>query len=339
MNSNINVLVTIPFSDRQIKTLGAISSQLQITVRRARSADDIPAELWRQTDVLYTSDILPSPEQVPNLKWIQFHSAGINRHVEEPILHQPGIVATTLSGAHAPQMGEYVLMMMLALGHRLPNMLMLKEKGEWPRDREERFLPVELHGSTVGIVGYGSIGREVSRLLQPFDATILAVKWNAMEPGDSGYIQEGLGDPAGDLPRRIYPFQALKSMIAECDFLVVAVPLTAETNGLISVEELQSMKPGAFLIDVSRGGVIDHIALIRALKDKKIGGAALDVFPEEPLPKNSPLWKFPNVILSPHVAGLSPHYEQRAIALFTENLRHFLAREPLKNQFDIERQY
>ena len=162
MNRNFNVLVTIPFPDRLKNILSAVSSRLQITVRKTRSADDIPADLWRQTDVLYTSGILPTPEQAPNLKWIQFHSAGIDRHIDAPILQQPGIITTTLSGAHAPQMGEYVLMMMLALGHNLPDMLALKGKGDWPRDPYQRFLPTELGGRTVGIVGYGSIGREVS---------------------------------------------------------------------------------------------------------------------------------------------------------------------------------
>jgi phosphoglycerate dehydrogenase-like enzyme len=339
MNRNINVLVTIPFPDRLKNIISAVSSRLEITVRKARSADDIPADLWRQTDVLYSGAVLPIPEQAPNLKWIQFHFAGIDHHVNAPILQQPGIIATTLSGAHAPQMGEYVLMMMLALGHKLPEMLTLKGKSDWPRDRYQRFLPTELRGRTVGIVGYGSIGREVTRLLQPFGVTVLAAKRNAMQPQDDGYIQEGLGDPGGDLPRRIYPYQALKAMIAECDFLVVAVPLTSETTGLIGAEELAAMKPEAFVIDVSRGSVIDHIALIRVLKDKKIAGAALDVFPEEPLPKDSPLWKFSNVILSPHIAGISPYYDQRAVALFTENLRRFLAGETLFNLVDIDRRY
>jgi phosphoglycerate dehydrogenase-like enzyme len=339
MNKNFNVLITVPFSDKLRNMLCAVSSRLQITFRKARSEEDIPSEIWRQTDVLYTSESLPTPKQAPNLKWIQFHYAGIDRHIDAPILRQPGVIATTLSGAHAPQMGEYVLMMILALGHNLPVILNLKTKGDWPRDRAQQFLPNELNGCTVGIVGYGSIGREVARLLQPFGVTVFAAKWDAMQPQDTGYVQEGFGDPTGDIPRRIYPFQALKSMIAECDFLVITVPLTPETDGLIGSEELDAMKTDSFLIDVSRGSVVNHIALIRALKDKKIAGAALDVFPEEPLPKDSPLWKFPNVIISPHIAGISPHYDARAVALFTENLRRFLAGEPLHNQFEIERRY
>jgi len=339
MNPNINVLVTVPFTEKLSNTLRAVSSRLNIVVRKASSAEDIPEDIWQQVDILYSAGVLPSPEQAPNLKWIQFHSAGIDRLVSEPILQQGSVIGTTLSGAHAPQMGEYVLMMLLASGHKFPGLLEQKRKSNWPRDRFERFLPLELHGSTVGIVGYGSIGREVARLLQPFNATILAAKWNAMQIKDSGYLQPGLGDSGGEFPHRIYPFQALKAMLAECDFVVVAVPLTPDTQSLIGAEELAVMKSTAFIVDVSRGGVIDHIALIRALKDKKIAGAALDVFPEEPLPQDSPLWKFPNVILSPHISGNSPHYHQRAVALFAENLSRYLAGESLYNQLDVTRGY
>jgi phosphoglycerate dehydrogenase-like enzyme len=339
MTRKTNVLVTVPFDEKLINTLRAVSSHLEVRAAKVRSADDIPADIWRQTDVLYSGGLIPQLEQAPNLKWIQFHSAGIDSVAHAPILQQAGIIVTTLSGAHAPQMGEYVVMMLLALGHKLPEMLARKEEAAWPRDRFERFLPVELRGKSVGIVGYGSIGREVARLLQPFGVTVFATKWNAMQPQDTGYIQEGLGDPLGDFPRRIYPFQALKSMMAECDFLVVAVPLTDETRGLIGARELAVMKPHAFIVDISRGGVIDHIALTWALKDRKIAGAALDVFPEEPLPPNSPLWKFPNLILSPHIAGITPHYNERAITLFVQNLRRYLAGKNLYNQFMPERGY
>ena len=106
MNKNFNVLITVPFSDKLRNMLSAVSSRLQITFRKARSEEDIPSEIWRQTDVLYTSEILPTPKQAPNLKWIQFHYAGIDRHIDAPILQQPGVIATTLSGAHAPQMGN-----------------------------------------------------------------------------------------------------------------------------------------------------------------------------------------------------------------------------------------
>jgi phosphoglycerate dehydrogenase-like enzyme len=128
-------------------------------------------------------------------------------------------------------------------------------------------------------------------------------------------------------------------MAAECDFLVITVPLTPETRGMVGEEVLQKMKPGAYLVDISRGGVVDHGALVEALNMGSIAGAALDVYPVEPLPESSPLWEMPNVILSPHVAGSSVHYLERAGDLFIQNLRRYLDKEPLLNRYDPELGY
>jgi len=160
-----------------------------------------------------------------------------------------------------------------------------------------------------------------------------------MQPDDTGYTLENQGDPAGDFVRRLYPSEALKSMARECDFLVVTVPLTPRTRGMVGAEVFDVMKPGAFLVDTSRVGVGDHAALISALRDHKIAGAALDVFPEEPLSDNSPLWKMSNVIVTPHISGNSPQYDQRAIRLFIQNLRRYLAGQPLLNQMDLNEGY
>jgi phosphoglycerate dehydrogenase-like enzyme len=149
----------------------------------------------------------------------------------------------------------------------------------------------------------------------------------------------GLGDPGAGLPERLYPPQALRSMAAECDFLVVTAPLTDETRGIVDRRVFQNMKPTAFLVDLSRGGVVDHGALVEALTEKRIAGAALDVYPVEPLPESSPLWEMPNVVISPHVAGASADYMERATALFAENLRRYVNDEPLLNRFDPSRGY
>jgi phosphoglycerate dehydrogenase-like enzyme len=224
--------------------------------------------------------------------------------------------------------------MLLALGHKLPETIEHQRKTSWPKDRWERFSPIELRDRTVGIVGYGSIGRQVARLLYPFGAQILATKRNAMKPEDTGYALENQGDLTGDFVRRLYPSEALKSMARECDFMVVTAPLTTRTRGMVGADVFDVMKPGALLVDTSRGGVVDHAALISALRDHKIAGAALDVFPEEPLPDNSPLWKMPNVLITPHISGNSTQYDQRAIRLFIQNLRRYLAGQPLLNQMD-----
>jgi len=338
MADPIEVLVTVPFPEPVAAHLRSLSPRFNFTFRKTRKAEEIPAEVWARTEVLYTDRALPEPGQAPKLRWVQFHYAGVDHAAGAPILQQEGVVATTLSGAAAPQIAEYIVMMMLALGRRMPDLLALQRKGEWGRERE-RFTPQELRSSVVGIVGYGSIGRQVARLLQPFGATVLASKRNAMQPEDTGYTPEDMGDPGGDLATRIYPAEAVKSMLRECDFVVVTVPKTPQTLGLIGAEELAAMKPTAFLVDVSRGGVVDHNALVPALRDKKIAGAALDVFPEEPLPADSPLWKLPNVLLTPHIAGATRFYEERAAALFAENLERYLGGLNLLNVVDLTRGY
>jgi phosphoglycerate dehydrogenase-like enzyme len=339
MNPSLEVLIIATFSDEQIAKLSNVSPRLHIKAIRANHTSEVPADDWKQAEILYTSQVIPAPEQAPNLRWIQFHWAGVDHAIDAPILKKPDLVTTTVSGAAVPQMGEYILTMLLALGHRLPDMIDHQKKAEWPQDRWKRFSPQELNSSIVGIVGYGSIGREVARLLRVFGATVLASKRDVMHPEDTDYTPEGTGDPRGELVHRLYPGKALKSMFKECDFVVVTVPLTEETRDLIGDEEIAALKPSAFLIDASRGGIVNHDALITALRERKFAGAALDVFPEEPLPADSPLWKLPNVIISPHISGNTRYYNDRAISMFAENLHRYLAGLPLYNRIEPERGY
>ncbi len=335
----IEVLITVPFSETQINQLAAISPKLHVTTMAARQISEIPSEIWAQTEVLYTGNFLPESEQVPALRWIQFHFAGIDRYTDDPVVKKKGMQITTLSGAAAPQMAEHVLAMILGMGYKLPAMITSQKKPEWPKDRFERFIPFELKGKTIGIVGYGSIGRQVARLLQPFGVTILASKRNAMNPRDEGYIPEGQGDLQGDLVQRLYPPQALKSMFKECHIVVITAPLTKETQGIINSDTLAALKPGAYLVDVSRGGIVDANSIIEALKSGQLAGAALDVFPEEPLPLNSPLWQMPGIIISPHVSGGSQLYNERATTLFSENMHRYIAGIPLYNLYIPSRGY
>jgi len=339
MTHPVHVLITVPFSDATVARLREVSPRLSITLLKASKPEDIPTELWEQVEILYTNRVLPDPDQAPRLRWIQFHWAGVEHVIDDPLLAKPDVVATSLSGASASQMAEYVLMMLLSLGHRLPDLLAAQKRVEWPRDRWERFAPLELRQSVVGIVGYGSIGRQVARLLQPFGATVLATKRDVRHPEDKEYTPEEMGDPSGALVQRLYPAEALCSMLKECDFVVITVPKTPATVGLISAQELATFKPTAFLIDVSRGGIVDQEALIHALRERKIAGAALDVFPEEPLPPTSPLWKFANLIITPHISGNTLQYDQRAADLFAINLLRYLTGQPLYNRIEPERGY
>jgi len=187
----------------------------------------------------------------------------------------------------------------------------------------------ELAGQTLGVVGMGNIGRRIARLGRAFGMRVIGVRRSFASAGAAQ-------DP--DLDRSYAPGE-LHELLGQADYLVLAVPLTAKTERLMGEAELRAMKANAYLINIARGRVIDEPALIKALREGWIAGAGLDVAETEPLPSNNPLYSMPNVILTPHVAGLSVHYERRLAELFAENLRRYRAKEPLNNLFDPTRGY
>jgi len=335
----IEVLITLNLQDTQLALLREQFPGVNFNHIPARRPEDIPGDLLQRIHVLYTDRVLPAPDQVPALRWLQFNSAGIDYAVDAPLLRKPDLSVTSMSGAISPQTAEYLLGAMISLGHHFNELARLQAKSEWPDKKHEQLRPAELRNSTVAIIGYGSIGRELARVLQPFNCQILAVKNDAMNPADGGYTLEGLGDPDGVLFTRLYPFQALKSVLKLADFVAITLPLTPQTRGMFNAEALSAIKPGAYLINIGRGGVVDEPALAAALQDHRLSGAMLDVFSEEPLPAASPLWKAPNLVITPHVAGLSAQYEQRAIDLFSANLVRFLKGERLYNLFNPAKGY
>jgi len=339
MREKVEVLITIPLPDELVTEIRKATDYSQVTVLPVREASEVPDDVWAKTEVLYTLHALPDAEQVPKLNWVQSYLSGVEKVIHEQLFDEGGPMLTSMSGANAAQVAEHVVTMILALGHNLPGFGDLQRAHTWMAEKGLNYIPREVRGSTVGVVGYGSIGRQVARLVVGMGAEVLAMKRDGMEPVHFGYSAEGLGDPEGDLFKRLYPPQAFRSMAAECDFVVVSVPQTSETTGLIGAEELAAMKESSFLIDVSRGGVVDHNSLVAALENGQIEGAALDVFPEEPLPDDSPLWDLPNVIITPHVAGFSPEYNQRANQLFIENLNRYLSGQVLLNLVKREREY
>jgi phosphoglycerate dehydrogenase-like enzyme len=160
-----------------------------------------------------------------------------------------------------------------------------------------------------------------------------------MHPEDRGYSKQGMGDPHGEFFDRLYPIEAMHSLLKDSDFVVVALPITDETHHILDAQAFEAMKETAFLINVGRGGLIDENALIQALKSQQIAGAALDVFEEEPLANDSPLWDLENVIVSPHISGISPYFRQETLDLFIENLNRYLAELPLYNVVDFKQGY
>lgn len=329
------IVVAMDFSDELMVQIRDAAPNYRVE----RHFPDVPDNVWADTEILYTVRKYPTPEQAPRLRWIQLHFAGVDSVMKTPIIQAEDIEVTSASGIHATPIAEYCIGMMLAFNLKLPLMMKFKAQAAWAEKRGELFAPKPLRGKTVGIVGYGSIGREVARLAQSFGMTVLAAKRDVKRTDDPDYREEGLGDPTGDIPERIYPTQALASMAKECDYLIIAAPSTKETYHMVNADVLNAMKKTAVIINIARGELIDEAALISALAAEKIGGAALDVFEQEPLPAGSPLWNLENVIISPHVSGNNADYHKRAAMLFMENLRRYIDKRPLYNRLERDRGY
>ncbi len=334
------VLITVRIEPHWLKRLRNLSPDLQIEQRLIRSLTEIPDDLWQSVEVLYTfGSILPSPEQVPQLRWVQLYSAGADHIIDHP-LFRTSVIFTTASGVHAINIAEYVFAVVLAWFHRLPRLLEWKQRGQWlpGAERSALFMPEELQGKTIGIAGYGSIGRQVARQAKAFGMRVLAMQRDT-DHRDHGFVFPGIGDPEGTLPDRYYTTDQLHNMLNESDVVVISLPLTPGTRGMFNQAAFQAMKPTSFLVNIARGDICNEADLIRALEERQIAGAALDVFDQEPLPSDSPLWRLPNVLISPHITGLTPQYDERAAMIFEENLRRYLAGEPLYNVVDKDQGY
>lgn len=331
------ILIAAPLPDELVQRISDASPEFEVELRRV-GKDGWPHDWTTDAEVLYLADPPPRPEQMPNLRWIQCHWAGVDHLVGTPIWNSD-VMITGASGIHAPNMGQYVLTQLLAWAHRAPEWFRTQQSGRWPEHRWDAFVPDELAGRTLGILGYGSIGREVARLASAFGMTILVTKRDARRIDDSGHNLPGYGDPEGRLPTRIYPPEATRAMLSECDYVVITLPLTPQTRHFFNEEVFRVMKPNAYLVNVGRGEIINESDLVRALKYGWIAGAGLDVFETEPLPEDSPLWRMENVVLTPHVSGFTRHYGERGVDLFLANMRRYLIGEQLINLVDRDLGY
>ncbi len=334
--SALNVLVTMRFNESQLDRLRRVSPDVRVTWEDPATAD------YSRTDVLYAGAPPRDLGRAPNLKWVQLHMAGVDALAEHPLYAQSTIPLVTASGVHAATIAEYAITVLLALAHRVPRMVEWQGRGTWPPDEQRwpLFVPSEVRGATLGIVGYGSIGRELARMARAaFAMTVLACKRDPSQRKDSGYTLPGTGDPEGLLPDTWLGPDALPELLARSDVVVMCAPLTAQTRRLIGARELALMKPSAYFINVGRGASVDETALAQALASGRIAGAAVDVFAQEPPPAGHPLYALDNAIVSPHVSGFLPSYDDKCTELFAENLRRHLAGRPLLNVVDRARGY
>lgn len=286
---------------------------------------------WRSlladADILFDFDrpnAAELPDLAPGVRWIQATSAGIGQFVakHDYARRMPGTVFTTASGVHARPLAEFCAMAILGHSRGLFRIL------EWQRERHwERFAGTDLEGRTVVIYGHGAIGTEVGRICRALGMRVIGVK------------RTPEGDPAALHADELHGPDGWEALLPRADVLVLAAPHTPETERVVGAAELAALPGGALIVNIGRGALIDEPALVEGLGNGRPAAAALDVFEEEPLPPESPLWSMPNVLVSPHSASTSDRENARITDLFCDNLRRRLAGEPLRNVLDPERRY
>jgi phosphoglycerate dehydrogenase-like enzyme len=268
--------------------------------------------------------------RAPHLTWVHSATSGVERALTPAALARD-VLVTNARGVFSRPIAEHVLLMILAISRHLPELLELQRERTW-QPLEGR----ELRELTIGIVGYGSLGRSVASLASAFGARVIALRRRptSAEAARAGAPDDGEEFPYEATVDRVLGPDGLHELLGESDIVVLAAPLTAETEGMIDEAAVAKMKKESWLINVARGRLIDDTALIRALRDHRIGGAALDTFRDEPLPPSSPYWDLENVILTPHTAWSSARVLDRSIDLFCDNLVRFSRGEPLRNVVD-----
>jgi phosphoglycerate dehydrogenase-like enzyme len=255
------------------------------------------------------------------LRWIQLTAAGVGSQLFPELVESP-VVLTNARGLHAVSMSEHALGVMLAFARKLHLARDAQTRGTWEQEELWTGTPPfgQLSGGTLGLIGLGAVGGALAARARALGMRVLAVRRRPASdpaPADEQWGTERLGE-----------------MLEQVDWLVLAAPLTPATRGLIGRAELARLRPHAVLVNLGRGALVDEAALTEALAARRIAGAALDVFAEEPLPRTSPLWDMPHVIVTPHVSGFGPRFWERTCDLFARNLRHWLAGEPLENVVD-----
>lgn len=289
-----------------------------------RTTDQSFDELLAQAQVIYAMVLIPDNlvQRAPKLTWIHLGNTGIEPYLSAGIT-DPRILMTNSRGAQAISIAEHAIAFALALAKGFAQQQVNKQNRLW-----ERFVSLELRDRVMGLIGLGTIGIEIAQMARGIGMKVIGTKRSA-----TSYQSDIFGVD------ELYPRSDLLKMISRSDFVVLAAPLTPETRGMIGEVELRAMKATAFLINISRGQIVDQGALTRALRQGSIGGAGLDVFETEPLPPESELWALPNTLLSPHMSGFTDRRDQRVVGMFCENLRRYLAGQKLLNLVDLERGY
>ena len=318
----MEILIHYPFTDEQLQGFRQLAGELGGHMVRHATTDEEALAQAAGIEVLMGYFKPAVCAAAPNLRWIQSFSAGMDKFLFPEIVARDEVQISNVAGLYASQGGEHAWALLLALTRQIPLAVHNKERKLWQSEPV-----IELAGGTLGLVGLGGFGVEMAKRAQGYNMTVLAV--DPVRTDRPAYVAE--------LKPTSRP--TLFDLLQRSDVVMMACPRTPETYHLISTEELAAMKPTAYLINVTRGGIIDEPALVDALHRGQIAGAGLDVTEVEPLPADSPLWTAPNLILTPHRAGASQHRPRMIVEYFQQNLARYLKGEKPLNLIDKRRGY
>lgn len=279
-------------------------------------------ELIFQADILFGSPDIPPAvlAQSKTLKMVHLGSTGVDRYMV-PEFQQSDIILVNSRGVHGPTVADHAMALLLALSRGLPEAYENRRRKKWEAKASSI---VNLEGKTAGLLGLGAIGLEAAVRCKAFGMRVIGTRRNAEK---------------SELVDKVLPPSDLPQVLSESDFVVCSLPLTSETHHILTIREFSLMKPSAFFINVGRGAVVKEDDLVLALSTGKIKGAGLDVFEEEPLPVESPLWEMPNVIITPHSAGFDEEHSKKTFNIFLQNLERFQQGRPLINMVDKQLGY
>jgi phosphoglycerate dehydrogenase-like enzyme len=325
--AEVRVHIATALSPEHLERIRAVSPRLQVTYH-PYTVQSVPIgmeALLGEVEVLLTYHADFELAAAPRLRWVQLAGDGVDYLQGRPIMASDVVI--TNARVFAAPIAEYTIASMVMLTRLLPKAHQeFQIERRWPRDHWSEYAGSELAGKTLAIVGHGSIGRQLARVALAMDMQVIGTRRSVRRPSWESGVE-------------VFPPDALHAVLARADFVVVCLPLTPETEGSIGECALRQMKPTAYLIAVGRGRVIDEAALLRCLREGWIAGAVLDVFAQRPLPPDSPFFDLPNVILTPHMSGISLNYYERMTDLFCDNLRRYLDGEPLLSLVDKQKGY
>ncbi|PNS20385.1 Formate dehydrogenase [Sphaceloma murrayae] len=348
------LLFALPFPAPKALLSKLESQHPSLTIRYQDVTSSRPDEsIFSDVTILITFSTLPSPSSAPLLELVQLFSAGSNHIATDPLYTDTDVTITTASGIHGPQIAEWVVMTSLIHSHKYKQLYELQKRHEWGKKgvKDDYHSVRDMVGARLGVLGYGSIGRQVGRVGQALGMEVVAFTAGKKETEesrrDAGFVVPGTGDLEGRIPVEWYSGldkESLKNFLGkDLDVLLVSVPLTDDTRGFLGRDEFEALagkdKRKPFVVNIARGPIINQGELIECLKDGTLGGAALDVTDPEPLPKDSELWDLENAIVTPHVSGVGEAYTARAFLLLDEQLKRREKGERLLNVVNRKRGY